>query len=553
MPPTLGHSGNLLPFAERRPHARLTPNSLVYVELCEGNGGFVVNISESGMAVQAAQVVHDQLLECMRLKLPRSPDKLELGGRIAWRGETRKKLGIQFVDLPEAARDQIKRWISSEASGGESPQKINKTVERKLQPPVVPIAAESEDKLRECISPERIAETQKPYPISFAMTVAFREDPAPVEIPLQLDSLLDVLSQIVPPELTPQTPPPIPPALSDAAPAIPDASGNDTFSSPVQTSDSTASSKSILAGPEAVHAPVPRTSAPPKHWMARAVLGSLLIIAVFAGGIAVGRRGSKQAAENIKKSTPSSSPLVSSTANEKVPIASGSDSVAPASRRSAESLTNPAPRIAQDEGAYIRNPPANTGRVEHRLPENPTGQNLASVRPESQSDGSAVSSPVIAQQQVAPLSESPASTAEVRQENLPMPPASKNLEIVTGSVAISSHFRSIRLPSELRSRTSQLGNSLQIGRPISSEQPAYPADALEKRIEGTVRLHAIIGRDGTVQTVEAVSGPAPLLSAAMTAVRGWRYNRSFVGDQPVEREEDITLVFRLRTQMTAPN
>jgi TonB family protein len=160
---------------------------------------------------------------------------------------------------------------------------------------------------------------------------------------------------------------------------------------------------------------------------------------------------------------------------------------------------------------------------------------------------------MVAQQQTTSPGESQAGSAEARQqENLPLAPA-KNLEVVTGSVVISSHFRSIRLPAELRSLTSRLGDSLQIGQRISSDQTAYPADALEQRIEGTVKLHAIIDRDGAVQSVEAVSGPATLVSEAMTAVRGWRYNRSLLGDQAVEREEDITFVFRLRTQTAAPN
>ncbi|MFY9528451.1 MAG: energy transducer TonB [Candidatus Acidiferrales bacterium] len=113
-------------------------------------------------------------------------------------------------------------------------------------------------------------------------------------------------------------------------------------------------------------------------------------------------------------------------------------------------------------------------------------------------------------------------------------------------MAVSSHFRSIRVPPALRSQISQLGNTLQIGELISSNQPPYPVEALQQRIEGTVRLHAVIGQDGTIQNVDPGSGPPLLVSAAMSAVRGWRYKQTLLGGQPIQRDEDITLVFRLK-------
>ena len=100
---------------------------------------------------------------------------------------------------------------------------------------------------------------------------------------------------------------------------------------------------------------------------------------------------------------------------------------------------------------------------------------------------------------------------------------------------------------------SRQGASLQIGQLLLRVDPIYPADAEQQRVEGTVKLHAIIGRDGAVESVELTGGPALLVPAAASAVRRWRYKPTSLGGQPVEAEEDITIVFRLLNQPAHPN
>jgi TonB family protein len=104
-------------------------------------------------------------------------------------------------------------------------------------------------------------------------------------------------------------------------------------------------------------------------------------------------------------------------------------------------------------------------------------------------------------------------------------------------------YPSIRVPPELKSQAS--GARLQIGSLISRVDPIYPEDSELQRIEGTVKLHAIIGRDGAVQSAEVISGPPLLVPAAVSAIRQWRYKPTLLGDQPIETGEDITIVFQL--------
>jgi TonB family protein len=76
-------------------------------------------------------------------------------------------------------------------------------------------------------------------------------------------------------------------------------------------------------------------------------------------------------------------------------------------------------------------------------------------------------------------------------------------------------------------------------------EPAYPQDAEEQDVEGTVRMRALIGQDGRVRSIELVSGPPLLAAAAMSAARRWRYLPAILNGQPVESEEDISIDFRL--------
>jgi len=55
---------------ERRLHPRHRIQTLAYVDLGEDNGGIVLNISEAGLALQAAITLADEELPHLRIQLP---------------------------------------------------------------------------------------------------------------------------------------------------------------------------------------------------------------------------------------------------------------------------------------------------------------------------------------------------------------------------------------------------------------------------------------------------------------------------------------------------
>jgi protein TonB len=80
---------------------------------------------------------------------------------------------------------------------------------------------------------------------------------------------------------------------------------------------------------------------------------------------------------------------------------------------------------------------------------------------------------------------------------------------------------------------------------IRQVTPVYPPIAKTAHISGTVLLHAIIGKDGTVQDLQYISGPPLLMKSAMDAVRQWRYKPTLLNGEPVDVDTTISVVFTL--------
>ncbi|HEY6272040.1 MAG TPA: energy transducer TonB, partial [Terriglobales bacterium] len=82
------------------------------------------------------------------------------------------------------------------------------------------------------------------------------------------------------------------------------------------------------------------------------------------------------------------------------------------------------------------------------------------------------------------------------------------------------------------------------GQLLTKVEPVYPRIAIITGAKGDVRLHAIIAKDGTIQSLIVVSGPPLLVPAAREAVSRWRYRPYLLNGQPVEVETFITVSFK---------
>ncbi|MGA3323329.1 MAG: energy transducer TonB [Terriglobia bacterium] len=77
-------------------------------------------------------------------------------------------------------------------------------------------------------------------------------------------------------------------------------------------------------------------------------------------------------------------------------------------------------------------------------------------------------------------------------------------------------------------------------------KPDYPPLARNARIQGTVRLDAIIGQDGAIEELKVLSGPALLIKPTMDVVSKWRYQPALVKGKPVEVETEIDVDYVLQ-------
>ena len=84
-----------------------------------------------------------------------------------------------------------------------------------------------------------------------------------------------------------------------------------------------------------------------------------------------------------------------------------------------------------------------------------------------------------------------------------------------------------------------------LGRPA---EPVYPLMAQQANVQGSVVLQARIREDGTVDTLEVISGPAMLTAAALEAVKQWHFKPRHEAGKAVPAETRITVNFSISTQ-----
>lgn len=90
-----------------------------------------------------------------------------------------------------------------------------------------------------------------------------------------------------------------------------------------------------------------------------------------------------------------------------------------------------------------------------------------------------------------------------------------------------------------------IGGAVEAASLINKVQPNYPQVAKAAQVSGTVVLHAIISKDGSIEKLQVVSGPSLLMTAAMNAVKQWRYHPTLLNGQAVEVDTTIDVVFSL--------
>ena len=668
MAPMSTQTGSSLDGRDRRICARQQVKSLAYLDIGADNGGIVLNISETGVAVHAVSVLPAEPLVDLRLQLPRSSKRLETKGKVAWTSGTKKEAGVEFIDLPEEVRLEIRDWLASENlepvyiesapnvdSSPRPPARRDKwtnlvselssipagidrvTDDRtasarpatvaescsteKIAAPASPdlnaITANSEpiaatpmrdlglaeSLTAESLMPESlIADRQNAESDSESNSIAAPEladrlssNPDPIadqqyrkgdlELSLPSDKLLNTTLHpiaIVPSRgnkfdnakpsrnLRPSgaddsdaflrkaralfgpkhldAPQQEIPEIDDSAsslesvepaPAALPAEAAAAERAPAPMSDLIATSipasepfipsalrpvASIPLDPSASRGTEPKhrsASLPPsrgldlRSFLSILALCVLLSVVCLAFGIVVGRGVAtrSQNATAYRDDMPARS--------SQSPAAQGQDS-------SISNRGNALPALSQGH-----NQPPN--RTSAQRSHETTHRRASASQPDDTSSAS-----------LAGENNAPAENATVGEESTKssITPSSA---VAAASPTGASTALSPKPPaaSVAAPRSQPPSDRMVAAYLIYRVEPIYPRPALQAGVEGTVKIHATVGRDGSVKNLKVVSGPALLTSAAIDAAQYWRYIPALRNGEPVETDADISVEFHL--------
>jgi periplasmic protein TonB len=173
---------------------------------------------------------------------------------------------------------------------------------------------------------------------------------------------------------------------------------------------------------------------------------------------------------------------------------------------------------------------------------------MAEAEPKPSGDTHATSGPRAPATQVREL--------DMRRDAIPFPPGRQqqligeaipeNLTPCTGNCVANNlpDFGPASLTSTSAIPARVRFSSMLPGQLINRVEPVYPHAATVIHLHGTVQLHAIIAKDGSIQSLQVVSGHPLLAASALDAVRQWRYRPYILNGQPVEVETFITVTFK---------
>jgi hypothetical protein len=538
---------------DRRLQTRTTLASCAYSALDDSNGGIVLNISETGMAVAAATplVVADYLPHT-RFRLPNIERRIKVSAQVVWLAESKKTVGIRFVDLTAEARNQIANWIACEKRSAEvqgvAPAPVENlcgaTIESFAQGPTGGVVS---DQVRP-FSPERITHAGSLSPeivtpqIRDGNAASFVEDlPTTVDDSssvavfgtgirtrknqspanrienspsgsfvfelsgFRIAAAVFLLAAIALAVGLTAVRGPLGSRLRDTQKSLPAADHtsqallNHAHETAAQTSaprDANASATTAV-NPTAPATAEPKSENPATHSLAQP---------------------SETPTASVAPSAPSSPLATQSFPDFDKPEASPERKGGPG-------------QIARNEPPPADSQPANSPRAVIPMPRAPASPAPRKVMPQTYAIPHLSSPSTI-------LFTGPGDSRKPFRLILPERPIA-----ASASFAITSQLSVLVSPDRGRVPGGEPAR-LQAGELVSFVWPRYPGPGDRHASSETVKVRTTIGEFGQVMDVKRVSGSLSLLPAAMSALRLWRYKPTLLNNRPVEVQQDVTIEFR---------
>jgi TonB family protein len=495
------------PTRERRAQMRTTPASRTHVELGGSNGGIVLNISETGMAVAADDPLADDYLSRIRFPLPSSGQSIEISAQIVWLAESKKSAGIRFVDLTAEARNQISNWIASEKPALEFEGPMPTPVES-----LIPATLESF--LEESIGSVFPEQDQLSSPELIAQTTPQVSKILTPEILDASPSLAEDLQEKVHHH----------PSVAGLEPQV----GRHKLESAVERIENSRSRKYVL-------------EISGFHVAAVVILFAMISLSV---GLTVGRGPLGMRFRDTEKSIPAVDATSPALLNR--PGATSSRTSTPPA---ANTFNTPAvnPLTPETEESRSENPSANpepsperngsTRIIARNLPPRVSPEPAHSPKAVGPSSGAPRN---LAPRGITPsavLIRGPGDGSKPFRLTLPQEPIA-----ASSSFAMTSQL-SILVAPEPGAAVTHKPARLQPAELVSFVWPRYPRPGDRNGSSETVKVRTTIGKLGQVVDVKLVSGSISLLPAAMSAIRLWRYKPTLLNNRPVQAQQDVTIEY----------
>jgi TonB family protein len=514
---------------ERRRLTRQRIFSLAYMEVGSDNGGMVLDLSESGLALQAFNPLIGVTRVSLRIQPPKSRKRIAATAEIIWLSDSKTEAGVQFLELTEDARMEIADWIAAEAAAPEPPsldysasQKTTDVTSAQVssaQASSAPVYEGQDRNWEEWFPLFGDLDPGESTANQNAFNDSLHTSADSGTLALQLDS-----------------------ARSETSSGHP---ANDPDSSAQAPHQRAGNEKILAAAPPVSCAPVSHVRRPPLKSPASpaavsqpflseqfrksgtiAVVCTCVALVFLFLGMAISQgllrdHSERSSAEAHALDGGVSTPASTTSASPASPVTSG--------KRDASSGHTASP----SESAAPLTRHADAANISRASP--------IEVRDKHRRDNS---------QPRMPGGESASAAAMPPSTNVPSPDAAKsdaqNTTVPSLPVwsvqAAANHIAGTPATNAAPLRAAERRSDCYL---LYRVEPLYPREAREQRIEGTVMVHLQIGTDGRVRNSRELSGPAPLVPAALAAVREWRFIPALLNGQPVDTEKDVSIEFQL--------
>jgi protein TonB len=115
--------------------------------------------------------------------------------------------------------------------------------------------------------------------------------------------------------------------------------------------------------------------------------------------------------------------------------------------------------------------------------------------------------------------------------------------VIGGVLSIAA--RPVAPPPSGKAAPLRVGGRVRPPKAIVQTRPDYPLLAKQARIQGQVQIDAILDEQGNVMDMKVVAGPPLLYQAALDALKRWKYEPTYLNDQPIAVEMIVTITFQL--------